>query len=128
MDGPVHKLQGHEAVLTELAPLDSIFFTIARGYCLPFDFFFSTRKEIYFDYYSSISILLMTLYLSPHTSLSLNKSWEIGGKIIQPRSFYIFGYWFPLTFSSFEKDRISIPPKSICERIYQNFLCCSLMS
>ena len=57
MDGPVHKLQGHEAVLTELAPLDSIFFTIARGYCLPFDFFFPQEKK-----YILITILQLVSY------------------------------------------------------------------
>ena len=57
MDGPVHKLQGHETVLTELAPLDSIFFTIARGYCLPFDFFFPQEKK-----YILITILQLVSY------------------------------------------------------------------
>ena len=49
MDGPVHKLQGHEAVLTEFTPLKRHFFPHLQVDIVCHFIFFFTREEMSFD-------------------------------------------------------------------------------
>ena len=56
MDGPIHKLQGHEAVLTELAPLTA-FFSQLQGDIVCHLIFFPQEKK-----YILITILQLVSY------------------------------------------------------------------